>query len=463
MQWVPLAGGRAYGGTWQGGARLADAVPPPPYFGNYGPKTLTAGWNGACIDPQSAEMIVALNGGHSARQENDAYALALLDETPGWRRILESTPLTDSAGAELLTRARILDPQGRKYVTPMLIPGWTLDGPDPAIAFDDRDPDLSKVQRRPRTLHTCSHYHCSGGKIWFPIMNAWDRGTGETSLVKLALNLQKLREQPSLARWRYGDPAPWEYIGTIREQEAGGQDSYGFGVAALDRSTGRLWYAGQKSSTYWSLATLGPDAGKHDFYADAPREKDLSSSGGAIAESVSLDGRTRTSLFVMLEQGTHRIWILDTGQAGRGSAWSVTEPENSSKLEWAKNLRAFVPGYKGHTAAYGMVYYPPGKCFLAYNCDQLPDRAAVRVLHMPIRNDGTVDIRGSWRWDEVRMGDRGPDENNPTARGIGGGGGSYTRFNILTNFGGSGESLLIHLSAHDRPTWVSRLPAGSFT
>jgi hypothetical protein len=63
----------------------------------------------------------------------------------------------------------------------------------------------------------------------------------------------------------------------------------------------------------------------------------------------------------------------------------------------------------------------------------------------------------------VRLGSAGPDENNPDTPGIGGGGGSYTRFNCLPNFGGTPDSLLVHLSQYDRPTWVCRLPQGAFT
>jgi hypothetical protein len=442
---------------------LAEAVPPPPYFNEYGPRFLTAGWNGACVDTDHLEMIVALNGGHSARQENDAYALNLASEVPGWRRLVESTPIRDpSSGKEFFTRGQLTDPDNQPYQSPLLVPGWVLDGPQPDIKFNDRHPDLRLVRRRPRSLHTCSHYHYSDGKVWYPIMNSWDRGTGDTSLVKLALDVASLRRDPALGRWRYGDPGPWQYLGTIPEQTSGRTDAYGFGVAALDRSTGKLWYAGQKTSTYWSMDTLGPNAGAHQFFADAPREKDFSSSAGSIAHDVRMSSGSPTSLFVIMEQGTYRVWVLDTRLAGTGKAWIAVEPVNSSAMQWSFNLQKVEPGYVGYPAAYGMVYHAPGRCFLAYNCDQLPDRAVVRVLKIPYRSDGTYDPRGEWRWSEARLGSVGPDENNPTP-GIGGGGGSYTRFNCLPNFGGTPDSLLVHLSQYDRPTWVCRLPHGAFT
>jgi hypothetical protein len=293
-------------------------------------------------------------------------------------------------------------------------------------------------------------------------MNSWDRGTGETSLVKLSLDVEALRSDPSLGKWRYGDLGPWQYAGTILEQTGGATDAYGFGVAALDRSSGKIWYTGQKTANYWALDTVGERAGMHTFFSDAPREKDLSSSAGAIAHGVTTgDGRGTTSLFVMMEQGSLRIWILDIALAGSGRAWSVVQPDNASALEWSHNLKKIFPDYDGYPAAYGMVYYPPGRCFIAYNCDQLPDRAAVRILRMPLRSDGSYDQGGRWAWEEHRLGTIGPDENNPTARGIGGGGGSYTRFNCFPNFAGTGESLLVHLSRHDRPTWVCRLPEGA--
>lgn len=463
MHWAPLAGGPSMGENWQRGDRLAEAVPPPPYFRNYGPRYLTAGWNGACVDPDGLEMIVALNGGHAARQENDAYALSLGDEVPGWRQILEATPAVDpESGVAYLSRDPIQDSRGTNYESPLLLPGWTLDGPHPGIPFDDRDPDLLRVRRRPRTLHTCSHYHFSNGRVWYPIMNSWDRGTGDTSLVKLALDVDALRRDPALGQWRYGEIGPWQYLGAIREQNAGATDAFGFGVAALDSSTGKIWYAGQRTVTYWSLDTAGSLAGQHSFYSDAPVGKDLSSSAGAIAHGVPMpDGRS-TSLFVMMEQGSYRLWVLDTSLAGSGRAWSVVEPENADDMTWASGLHKLVPGYRGYPAAYGMVYEDSSKSFLAYNCDQLPDRASVRVLRIPRHQDGAYDARGRWRWEEVRLGDVGPDENNPGAGGIGGGGGSYTRFNCLANFAGSGESLLVHLSRHDRPTWVCRLPTKAF-
>ena len=131
-------------------------------------------------------------------------------------------------------------------------------------------------------------------------------------------------------------------------------------------------------------------------------------------------------------------------------------------MQWAVNLQKIVSGYSGYPAAYGMVYHAPGRCFLAYNCDQLPDRAVVRVLKIPFRADGTYDPRGEWRWSEARLGAEGPDDNNPKTPGIGGGGGSYTRFNCLTDFAGTRDSLLLHLSRYDRPTWICRLPPDAF-
>jgi len=459
LQWTPLAGGGAMSESWQRGDCLAEAVPPPPYFGNYGPRYLTAGWNGACVDHDNLQMILALNGGHAARQENDAYALDLGAEVPGWRRILEATPPTDpKSGEAFINRLPITDPNGKVYESPVVLPGWLLDGPAPEIAFNDRQPDLRQVRRRPRTLHTCSHYHYSNGKVWFPIMNAWDRGSGATSLVKLALDVAALRSDPSLAAWRYGDIGPWQYVGVIREQTGGGQDAFGFGVGALDRSTGKIWYVGQRTASYWSMDTLGATTGQHRFYDDAPREKDLSSSAGAIAHGITKRDGRETSLFVMMEQGSHRLWILDTAQAGTGTGWSSVEPANARSLVWSHSLRQVAPGYEGHPPAYGMVYHAPARCFLAYNCDQLPDRASVRVLRVPFNSDGSYDPDGHWEWDQATFGDTGPDLNNPRAAG---GGGSYTRFNSIPDYAGTGDTLLIHLSSHNRPTWVCRLPASA--
>jgi len=478
LKWTSIAGGPGMSESWQSGDRLAEAVPPGPYFGNWGPRYLTAGWNGACVDPENREMIIALNGGHAAWQYNDAYALDLGSDVPSWRRIVDATPEVDPTDGTRYYDAwnndtlspgpdRYLDPvvdqDGMAYARPLLVPGWLGDGPQPQIRYSDRSPDLSRVLRRPRTVHTCSHYHYSNGRVWYPILNAWNQGSGRTSLVKLALDLDLLRKSPVLKSWRYGSPGPWRYIGAITEQTGGDTDTFGFGVAALDSSTGRIWYTGQRTSSYWSMETLGTAAGKHTYYDDAPRDKPLSSSAGAIAYGLPQADGSTTSLFVLMEVGTFRLWVLDTSKAGSGTAWSVVTPVNASRFEWAAGLKAVEPSHSGHPAAYGMVYHASSRCFLAYNCDQLPSRSVVRKLSVPLRADGTYDSKGNWVWSEIVLGGEPPAVNNPSARNIGGGGGSYTRFNIFPDFAGTGEALLVHLSHFNQPTSVCKLPPGMVT
>lgn len=475
-RWLSVAAGPKGSRSPQSGDRLAEVVPAGPYFGNYGPRYLTAGWNGACVDTDNMEMIVALNGGHAAWQYNDAYALSLASELPAWRRIVDSTPEVDpSTGRHYYDAVnhesgdavpdgfidRVLDPSGATYARPFVVPGWLNDGPQPQIAASDRAPDLGKILRRPRTLHTCSHYHYSNGRVWYPIMNAWNQGSGLTSLVKLALDVDGLRQNPALKAWRYGDLGPWRYLGVISEQTGGDTADFGFGVAALDASTGKIWYAGQKTSTYWSMDTRGASAGQHRFYSDAPRTKKLSSSAGSICHGIRLASGETTSLFVMLEVGTYRVWVLDTSKAGSGDAWTVIEPANAEKFEWAAELKKVEPSFTGYTAAYGMVYETNSSSLLAYNCDQLPNRSTLRRLSIPSHADGTYNPQGNWTWSEILMAGDPPSPNNPGAGNIGGGGGSYTRFNIIPDFGGTGESLLIHLSHFDQATSVCKFVAGA--
>jgi len=473
LRWVSVASGPDAQAPWQAGDRLAEVVPQGPYFGGWGPKYLTAGWNGACVDSDNRQMILALNGGHAAWQYNDAYELDLNGEVPTWRRIVDATPEVDPSDGRRFFDAhnngssepfpdgymdRVLDPNGHPYLRPLLVPGWLGDGPQPPIEHSDRSPNLGLVRRRPRTLHTCSHYHYSNGRVWYPIMNGWNHGTGLTSLVKLALDMDALRQDPGLRKWRYADPGPWRYLGTISEQTGGDTSAFGFGVAALDQSTGKIWYVGQRTSSYWSMDTRGPAAGQHAYFNDSPREKDVRSSGGAIAHALPVAGGGATSLFVIMEIGTYRLWVFDISKAGTGKAWSVVTPANAGSFEWGAALKVIEPGFSGYPAAYGMVYHESSRCFFAYNCDQMPNRAALRKLSIPLRKDGTYDPEGSWAWSEVVLSGQAPAVNNPTSGNIGGGGGSYTRFNIFPDFAGTGEALLVHLSQFDEATSVCKLP-----
>jgi len=474
FRWTAVAGGPSMSGDWQGGDRLAEVVPPGPYFGNWGPRYLTAGWNGACVDTDNREMMIALNGGHAAWQYNDAYALDLNSDVPSWRRIVDATPEVDPKDGRRHYDAesnsalgaapdgyqdRVSDLEGIEYLRPLLVPGWLADGPHPAIPYSDRNPDVSRILRRPRTLHTCSHYHYSNGRIWFPIMNGWNQGTGLTSLVKLVLDVDAVRKNPAMKAWRFGSPEPWRYIGTISE-ETRDKSAFGMGVASLDPSTGKIWYAGQRTSSYWSMDTLGPAPGRHSYYDDAPHAKDLRSSAGAIAYGLPTAGGGTTSLFVIMEVASLRLWVLDISKAGTGRAWSAVTPVNAEDFEWAANLKLVQPDFSGHAAAFGMVYHSAGRCFLAYNCDQLPNRSVLRKLAIPLRKDGTYDASGDWTWSEIVLDGQPPALNNPKAGNIGGGGGSYTRFNMFSDFSGTGEALLVHLSQFDAPTSVCKLPAG---
>jgi hypothetical protein len=421
-------------------------------------------------------MIIALNGGHAAWQYNDAYSLSLGADVPAWRRMVDSTPEVDPAGGQRYFDAynntsgqrgpdgymdKVLDPSGATFARPLVVPGWLGDGPQPQIRATDRLPDLNKILRRPRTLHTCSHYHYSNGRVWYPIMNSWNQGSGLTSLVKLSLDVDAVRRDPALKNWRYGSVAPWRYLGVISEQNGGDTSEFGFGVGALDPSTGKIWYVGQRTSSYWSMETRGQAAGQHRFYRDAPRDKDLRSSAGSICHGIPVADGVTTSLFVMMEVGTYRLWVLDISKAGTGEAWSVVNPVGASKYEWAAGLSGVVPRHSGYTAAYGMVFHQLSASFLAYNCDQLPNRATLRKLTIPTGSGGVYDPKGDWVWSEINVGGDAPGTNNPRAGNIGGGGGSYTRFNIFPDFCGTGEALLVHLSHFDQATHVCKLPAAS--
>jgi hypothetical protein len=92
-KWTPTAMGTAGSAPWQQGAMIADVRRPCPYGAKANFQDLSRAWNGACVNPDDNELLLVLNGGHAARQSNDAWALSLGTNRPAWSLIADPTPV----------------------------------------------------------------------------------------------------------------------------------------------------------------------------------------------------------------------------------------------------------------------------------------------------------------------------------------------------------------------------------
>lgn len=491
--WFPLAKG-TNDGTWQGGTRLDQSV--PNVDAEY--VDLCQNNNGATVAPDYKEFIIALNGGHAGNPANDAYGLKFNQAVPGWYQIVERTPVqytniavnnatpgslnpvTSYPADEFVDR--ICDGNQIKLAQPYYVPGTWADGPQVSYTVDINNLvlpgtfDHTTIQRRPRSLHTNNHTHYHNGKVWWPIMDAYNEGTGPTSGHKLSLDFQGIKNNPSLKTWVYGQLAPWQYHGPITEWPSGSSftTNADFGTAALDRVTGRIWYRGQSTDKYWCMETVN-NPGSHLYFTGGLAPNDLTSNGSAIAHLTDVNDVPKT-LWVMLESdssggGGFYIKIADVTGASAvvTPTWSRQIPLNSANFEWAYGIKNYRnppdPAFPGYAMGYGMVWHAPSQCFLVYNCDQMPHSvanvrgsAAVRKLSPPLVN-GKYDSSGSWSWSEVTLAtpEGAPEVLIPSKAVAGGGASSHSRFNLIPDFDGLGNALLIHQSVYNAPTWVAKI------
>jgi hypothetical protein len=172
--------------------------------------------------------------------------------------------------------------------------------------------------------------------------------------------------------------------------------------------------------------------------------------------------------------GSFYVKVCDlTGAAPNTSTlptWTRHIPTNATMYEWAWGLKnsGTNPTIAGYSMAWGMVWHAPSQAFLAYNCDQIQkypltptdaqNRNVLRKLSPPMSN-GYYVPGGTWTWSEVELFGDAPETNVPTDGPAGGAAGSHSRFNLIPDFDGAGNALLIHQSRYNVPTRVAKLGA----
>lgn len=488
--WYQVATGVG-GADWSAGVRLDQSVP-----------NLTLSYddlcmnnNGATVAPDYGEFIIALNGGHAGNSANDAYALALNVAQPYWYQVVERTPVaytdlrvnnqTTGAVNPLGTDGNydvIIDNQGYALAPPYYVPcvledgiiPWTRDANNFVLPANVNH---AACTARPRSLHTNNNTHYHNGKVWWPFMNA-PGVSGRSHGHKCSLNFAGIKANPGLKTFVAGQLAPWAYHGPITEWPStslftGNGD---FGTAALDRTTGRIWYRGQSWVGYWAMETVGASAGQHTYYTNGDSARALISNGATICYLPKVGGGLHT-LWVMMEgstTGSYYVKVCDVTGAGLGSptvpTWTRHIPTNATQYEWAWGLKSSGtnPTIAGYSMGWGMVWHEPSQAILAYNCDQIQkypltptdaqNRNVIRKLSPPMSN-GYYAPTGAWTWSEVTLAGDAPETLMPSKGLAGGGASSHSRFNLIPNFDGAGNALLIHQSRYNTPTRVAKLGA----
>ena len=314
---------------------------------------------------------------------------------------------------------------------------------------------IRNLRCRPLTMHTCSHYHYHNGKVWYPFANSVSWNPSHAGV--LALNMNQIRSNPGYYRaWRFDDPAPWEWIGINGPSFA---QAHWFGVAAVDRLAGKVYYTGQSSDTIFQLDTTTETLTRITMSELAGKSR---SSG---CSQIAQIGSSR--YWVILGTASKEIYVINITNPGSLAYVGTFAWDAPVNYQWSLARQTNVPSGT-LSAAWGLAWHTKSQKFLLYNCDSLNEdpnggRQQIRVLTPPLVA-GELDTSPGATWAASRFlpapGGLGssqfPDLNNLSSN-IGGGGGSYTRFGIIENFAESGDDLLVQFSRWDSPMWVVKL------
>ena len=477
--------------AWQQGTSLYASVP-----------NITAAYddlcqnnNGGVIIPEYKEFALVANGGHSGNFANDGYSLDLSAEIPYWYQLVESTPeeytdvrvSTGSTPGLIHSLApypadgsedTIVDANGVVLAQPYFVPPTWADGPEvPYIAdanyrVNPEQTNYTNIRRRPRSLHNNAIPNYNNGKIWWPFMNA-PNVSGRSHGHKLSLDFAGCKTDYQLTRWSYGNLGPWQYHGPISEYTGTAfTTAADFGAGAIDRVSGIVWYHAGAGNMYWGMETTtdnGLTPGEHTYYTTTLVNNNALKSGGTAICRLPKSGGGEHILWVMQETsandpGSLYIRVYDLSETPH--TYSRVLPLNAENYEWAWGIKyaqtTLRPNFTGYAMGWGMVWHEPSQCFLAYNCDHIPPEHRNRVRKLiPPMSGGVYNPGGDWTWSEAILSDVNgmPEQLLPGKLQAGGGASSYTRFNLIPNFDGQGNALLLHQSAYNTPTWVAKIGA----
>lgn len=505
LTWREIAKGT--GGDYSGGATLSQSIlasnyvwptdgfdplsPSLPVLGPQGGIMNSAAYcqnsNGMAVDPVRGYCYMVANGGHGGYMGNETMALNLRSDQPGWTRFVDSTPpwhissvANGGSGFDSIEE----DAQGTfAYLAFTDGPAWSVDYvANPTYTYAN-----TEITRRPPASHTACLQTFSEGKVWFPLQNSTNFNGGCSSFSKLSVDVDAVHATPSLRNWRYGTIAPWQFYGintdVLSLQPRGSQSLFLFPTAALDRETGRVWICPGTTSSmryFWMLETRGVNAGKHQTFQTSPgmylRTNNCVS--GDITTGIVDGAGNPIKLFVLygFRLQSKDVYVLDITavEAANPSipytgvievdAWSNYVATDS--LRWI-NSNQFAQGKDptgawGPQQAWGMVWHQPSKGFLLFNNDQAvgADRlrdGKIRKLALPLDGSGRYNPAGSWVYTSITTQGPIPGTLLPDSFGLGVGG-SFSRFNIMRNFDGIGNDLLISVNADDKPVSVMKLP-----
>jgi hypothetical protein len=468
--------------TPSGTNRIQDVVPPPPYPAQKTTDDITGAGNGAGVDQVNKRMCIVYTGGHAGWWGTDGYELILTENAaPRWVRILDmvesinddvSLLLKNSVDAgfdpeyyEEWTMLQEVDrgfgfstqrnngvwvgPDGTTYDRfnwPTTMVDGASRGTRPAMWKPWTISNVDDILDRPRPGHTCWSIHYSNGKMWYPITQASNNGSGRGSRVPHSVDMTFLRQYLTANgvpyRQTVGNKIPCKYYPVIPANTVVST----IGASAIDEGTGRIWFHTATGLSFFSMETAPGVEGQHRLYS---------------APFLSANSRWTIPPNAICPDPGRRFWVVicNIGSSlvpvDEIIVYDLEELEKPSPNMVAAVTKVLVPGLgalpwnrlrtpeEGRKGT-GMVWHAPSQAFILFNCDESPRNplagtSVLFKLYPPLNTDGTWNKTGTWAVDQVTVPGI-PTVLSTSSTAVTGS--SFSRFNLIKNMG-NGESLLI--------------------
>lgn len=323
--WVALAGGSGYGSAWQNGNRLYDVRPSPEVSSAY--QDMFRAWNGACVMQATGEYIKAAEGGHATYTGNEAYALALRQETPAWSRLIDPTTSANITTAEVAYNA----------------------------------PYVSYLDGQPRTSHGWFSRVCSASHIWLT------RTSDNVGSLTWTTDVWSLDRNNLSEKWVYRGRL-WTSI-----PSPGSAFIYSSGPGAYDSVANRIWRAPNQTTgsipsvAYIDVTTCVAAGAQSSSGPQTPGSTQVAAGGWTDLDNYAWSA--------VVTDSSPRVWVCGTDNGG------IKVMNAESPGSWTTKS---VTGSLAGTSAWGGGYSPAhGAIFISGISPGSTTNAAVKKITVP--------------------------------------------------------------------------------
>lgn len=335
---------------------------------------------------------------------------------------------------------------------------------------------------RPRAMHCVNDPHFRNGRIWWAKQNSLASAAGQSAFGIVSFNRDACRGQEPLP-WSPTVLTPWTVHGNVPVTTT--NTNLIFQPSALDEQTGLIWHMSQSLNVFWSIDTNAPAAPNLNcaYYTVSAAAGGPFFQGTKSMWAVCIPGADPSgdgSSIIVVGQsalnfpGSHGVFVFRPKHANPANLTSATsdsfgsvrmpikQVSGAEQFDWRYGIIS-QGGTGGFSDEWGAVWHPEDKSILLWCADaggggtaQTSPPGTVRRIRPPM-NGNVYNPNGTWTCDEIQMTSGTPPPAVFTGGPADQQANTFSKFNMLRDFGGPGIHALVIVWGTGQPTYVCRL------